>query len=295
MAAKVVGRTDWGMSRDADGHRNYYIDWRVRTDDPNDGPYRVAFATGLAAIGATWNFGNDNDPWAFCLPEFSIKPLNEGEKCEFWKVTQSFSTKPMKRCQSGSISDPLLEPYTLGGTFKKYAKTATKDRFGIPLTYSNFEPMKGELIRVEETHPTIEIGFNTATLPLATFSIETNCVNDSTLWGLPPRTIKFTDVTWSRKIYGVCFYYFTVHYSFEISISGWDVEILDEGRRVLKPGGDKNNPKDFEVYKDRKDENTSVLLDGNGSPLVDITSPVYLPKEILLGNNLLLLGIPAIL
>jgi hypothetical protein len=283
------------MSRDAEGHRNYFIDWKVRADDPATGPYSVAFTSGLAAIGSTWNFGLDNDPWAFCLPEFTIKPLWEGEKSEYWKVTQNFSTKPMRRCQSGAVADPLLEPYTLGGSFKKYPKTATKDRFGRPLTYSNHEPMKGELVRVDEARPTIEIGFNVATLPLATFAIEVNCVNDVSLWGLPARTIKFTDVSWTRKIYGICWYYFTVHYTFEISIGGWDLNILDEGRRILKAGGDKMKPEDFEVYKDKKDENTSVLLDGNGSPLTDITSPVYLPKELLISNNLLLLGIPPVL
>lgn len=298
MAAVNYGLMHWSMQRDMLGHRTYECEWKLKTDDADDGPGIVMQCPTLPAVGSTWgshsDHGDESDPWAFCLPEMKISPFIDEEKQLWWKVGQTFTTKPMNRCNSVTIENPLLEPYTLGGTFRKYQKTATKDRFGKPLTYSNHEPMRGELVQIERALPTVEIGFNVGVLPLATFAVAVGSLNDSTLWGLNPRTIKFTDVTWTRKIYGICFYYFTVNYTFEIDVTGkWDPDVLDEGRKILKKGGDPKNPKDFEVFKDGKDENTAVLLDGLGGPLQDIDKPVYLHKEILPENNLLLLGIPA--
>lgn len=295
MAATVVGLLDWTLERDVQGYRTYLAEFLIETSDVEDGPATALFATGLPSPGSTWTYGNDNDPYVYCSPEIKLKPQLSGEPDDGWIAVCTFTNKPFPKCGGTPVENPLLEPYKLSGSFRKYPKTATKDRFDNPLTYSNHELMKGELVRIEEPRPTIELSFNLAFLPFSTLALCVNRLNDAPLWGFPARTVKLTDVSYVEKFYGTCWKYYTVSYTFEISIVGWDVDILDEGRKVLKKGGVVTNPNDFEIFKDLKDENSTILLDGAGKPLTDINNPVYLHKEILRDANLLLLGIPAVL
>ena len=132
-------------------------------------------------------------------------------------------------------------------------------------------------------------------LPLETFTDMINTVNDATLWGLPKRTVKLSNVSWSRVLYGTCAFYFTVTYDFDIDFETFDRTIIDEGTRVLTKGGDKDNKNDFEVYKDVNGENTRVFLDGAGSALGDGADPVEIEIEYYKESNFLTLGIPSTL
>lgn len=295
MSSSVKGRLDWSLKRDADGHRDYSIEWLVGCTDVADGPLVVLSASGLPAIGATWVFGNDNDPWAFCLPTCNVKPVLTREPGVWWVVEQTFSTKPLKRCQTTSIENPLLEPAKLSGTFAKYTKEATKDRNGNPIKSSSHELIKGKAVEVDDSRPGVQVSLNSLTLPLSTIAPMIDTVNDAMLWGLVARKIKLSNAPWSRQLYGTCTFYYTITYEFEINDSalGWDRKILDEGTKVLAKGGNKDNPRDFVVYKDRNGENTRVLLDGNGAAITDIANAHYFDFEYYEESDFTTLGIPA--
>jgi len=235
--------------------------------------------------------------WAFCKPTLvvSVHQEREGDPTKLWKVENTYSTKPSKRCQDESIEDPLLEPQKVSGGFVKYTEEATEDRNGVAIKSSSHEMFRGAQVEFDANRPTVRIEQNTARLGLATFTEMIDTVNDRTLWGLAARKIKLSNITWSRNLYGQCNFYFTRNFEFDINFNTFDRKLIDEGTKVLNPdlvGADKDNPKHFIRYKDANDENTRVILDGNGNALTDGANPVEITIEKYEESNFLLLGIP---
>lgn len=298
MAVQLVGPKNVSAERDDVGHRTYTVDWHIRITDPLDGPAYILANWPLAAVGSTYAFGNDVDPWAYCLPTLTIAPhkdVTPGDPILDYLVTQKWSTNPTWRCQSASIENPLLEPFQLSGDFVHEQRLPKSDRFGNPLIYPNFEQIEGPLVEQKYSYPTISITFNSATLPLSTYVLLINKLNDSPLWGLPPRCIRFIDAKWERLVYGTCFYYFRTTYSFEFDINTFDPEIPAFGNLVLKEGGDPTNPLDFVQYQDKNGENGVAALDLQGKAVEDLADQAILRPQVAHQGNLLLLGIPSTL
>lgn len=317
MSAAVQGKqVTWGLLKDAEGHRTYIITHLVKSDIL-DGPQVVMSAAGLPITGSIWNFDNDLDPWAFCLPALKVNIHSEkkGQRNKFWMVENTFSTKPTERCQDESIEDPLLEPMRISGGFVKYTKEITKQRAnhsnpalaGKEIKSSSHEMFRGPQMEFDFNRATVRIGQNVASLGLEEFTEMIDTLNDDTLWGLDARKIKLSDVTWSRKVYGLCDFYYVRDFDFDIDFDTFDREIVDEGTKFL--GGDinkdddgteyqkatgmiKTRPMDFQRAKDFRGENIRVLLDGNGEPLGAGLDPVKIEVEHYPESNFLLLGIP---
>jgi hypothetical protein len=134
-----------------------------------------------------------------------------------------------------------------------------------------------------------------------------NKVNDAPLWGLPARCVRFSDARWQRNVYGNCFYYFNVQYTFEFDINGFDKEVPAEGTLVYGGSGAYDDPKSFVPAKSATDENIVVPLDYLGRELLflgydpNTQEPMYQygqyiqKPEVHEQGNLLLLGIPSTL
>lgn len=326
MAAVVRGgvRT-WSGNKDDEGHYEFKVTHIVKAA-VTDGPYAVLNASGLPQTGSVWNLEGTPYNRAFCYPgkTASIHQEKEGDPNEFWRVESKFSTRPLNRCEEEEPETPLEEPQQVSGSFVKYTKEATRDRYGDPIKSSSHEMFRGPQTEFDHNRPGVHIVQNVPALELALFSSMVDTVNDSTLWGLGPRKVKLSNATWERKYYGSCLVYYTRTFDFDIDFKGFDREVLDEGTKALHghwegrywqlddidgEPPDKENPAHFDRYKDRKGENTRVLLDGNGSPLslplfdatgtgtgtgtgTDGGSPVYLDIEYYDENDFLLLGIP---
>jgi hypothetical protein len=300
MTATVKGRIDWSLQRDKDGHREYRLRSHVVTDDVEDGPERVYFAAGAPAIGAPWTFGNDNDAWAFCWPTATVTPIVTREPNNHWILENLFSTRPLNRCQDDAIESPLLEPDRVSGSFVKYTREALWDRFGNLILSSSHEQIRG--LERDANRPSVIIEQNEASLGLATFSEMIDTVNDATLWGLGERKIKLSNVSWERKLYGTCTFYYTRRLEFDIRFDGFDFnDVADAGFKVFDDELYEDNPtnradpRKYKVCEDGRGNKTptKVLLDGSGSQLTDATSPVFLPEiELYAESNFLLLGIP---
>lgn len=277
-------RKKWWLERDKDGHRSYHVVWQVMCAT-TDGPQAIMNATGLPAIGATWAYGGDSDSYAYCWPTLRVQHAPgyaEGEPAELWHVEQVFTTKPLNRCQTDSIEDPLLEPYKVSGSFRQYSREITRDRYDRLLKTSSHQPLQGPDVEFDDGNPTVRIQQNVANLGLSTFSNLYNCVNGHSMWGLPARCVKLSNVSWERLLYGTCSYYFKRVFDFEVNYftfdrwtpdysnicirGGWDRTVKPYVWREA-PGVDFNNPQDFMRYKDWNDENCRVLLDGQGKPL----------------------------
>lgn len=302
MAASVDGMLSWGATRDEEGNREYKVKWLVKSLT-TDGPVAVFNASGLCSIGSYWNLGG-TDPWAWCKPTMAINihQPREGDPNEYWTAEQTFSSKiNSKRCQDTPITDPLLEPYKISGSFVTGRREAITDKDGTVLVTSAREKINGSGVEFDVDNPSVHIEMNTATLGLSTFSQMVNTVNSSALWGLPSRCIKLANVAWERKVNASCCFYYTRSFDFQIDWStldkngnriGFDVEVFDYGNRCLKgewrdTDGDgikdgfcltgdvqstsssnimTTSEKDFCVYKEPLGEIMPVCLDGHGRP-----------------------------
>ena len=276
MGATVIDgtRVTWEGERDDEGHRTWTISHYVEVDSVNDGPATVMQASGLPAVGSTWSFGTDIDVWAFCYPYMKVakhSAYKEGEWIKYWKVDQKFSTKPLNRCGTATIEDPLDEPQKISGSFVKYTKEGTRDRWGAAIRSSSFEPFHGQQVEFDHNRPTVKISQNVASLGLSTFAAMIDCVNDATLWGLPPRCVKLSNVSWERLLYGTCSYYYTRNFEFDCDYNSFDRFIIDEGNKVLNGQWNKTT-KEWE------------LLNINGAP-PDPNNPLHFCKAVDFNNN----------
>lgn len=308
----------WEMSRDMEGHRTYIIEFKVIAD-PLDGPETVLGTPGLPTVGSTWVVDNDSDLWAFCTPIISIKPHLTDQPNTLWFVRQTFTTKPLNRCQTTTIEDPLDEPDRISGTFVKYTKEATQDRFGNLLKSSSHEIFRGPQVERDYNRPTVRIEQNVADLELDVFTFMIDTLNNATMWGLPAGTIKLSNVPWERKYHGACDVYYTRTLEFDIDPEGFDRDLLDEGTKVLHGDWDRDtgqwvvqdvagaspdpdNPQHFIRYKDLTGENSRVILDGAGLPAntqvvgsegSGTTGGPYVHNfQLYSRSNFLLLGVP---
>lgn len=294
-AVRVVGPRNVSATRDEQGHRVYTVDWLINLENPLDGPAHILANWPLPVVGAPYSFGNDSDPWAFCTPELNIAPhsdVTEGDPILDYIVTQKWSTNPGWRCQTFPIENPLLEPVQYSGDFVHEQIQKSEDIHGNPLIYPNYEPIAGQLVEQKFSYPTINITFNSATLPLSTYALLVNRLNDRPLWGVPARCIRFADAKWERLVYGTCFYYFRTTYSFEINIDTFDPVIPAFGNKCLRDGGDRNNPEDYVLFKNRDGDYTGTMLDAEGKSVNDKALQYKLRPQLAKVGNLLLLGIP---
>lgn len=326
MPSRIHGRAIWNLSVDEEGHREYQLINRVETTDANDGPYLILnFTPGLPQPGDVWTFGNDVDPWAFCTRRARVTAVKDREPCKFWDVEQIFSTKWSSRCQDERIEDPILMEPKVSGSSIKYTEEAVFDRNGDRILSSSLEQLRGPQNEWDANRPQTVIEHNTFLLEKPLCDSMVDSVNDAFLWGYPPRSIKLSDFTWSRNYYGTCFKYYTRRFTFDfrvrrialggglfVYVGDWDRQLLDEGTKVLRghwgrpPELDEwildtvnppnpNNPADFQRFKDRKGENTRVILDGAGKPFDDsvlANTPGQIFVEKYEEANFLLLGLP---
>ena len=302
MAVQAAKAYDFWLTIDNENFRDYHIVHQVQTTTPlvnpagagwtGDGPQTILGATGLPVTGDQWNFGNDADPWAFCLPNKTVKPMQKkkGDPYTHYTVESIFSNRPLNRCMTTNNDDPLDEPQKIRGNSVRYTIEATKDRFGNPIKSSSHEMFRGPQIEFDGGRDQVIIEQNVPSLELGLCTSLRNKLNDDTLWNLAARRIKLSDFSWEELWYGSCTHYYKRIFTFDIRNNVddlFDRTIMDEGTKVLngrwdnelgiwrvlpiegytsQPDPDKTNPQHFIRYKDRNGENTRVILDGNGLP-----------------------------
>lgn len=314
MAFTILGNQRvWSGGMDDDGHRSYKVKFLLKTNLPGlDGPAQALQTFGLPRYGDVWAFGNDLDIWAYCKKQREVSPLQSGDdigRQEYFQIELLFSTKPDgKRCKEQQIEDPLLTPMEISGGFKNYNEEIAFDRFGVQLLTSSYEPIRGNQVEFDANRPTVKIQQNVPMLQLEIFGAMVDTLNDSPLWGLPPRCIKLSSAPWEKKYYGLCNYYFTRSFEFDINakldlttgaiVSGFDRDVLDEGSKALRghwdvPTGkyildkiagqfpDPNNPQHFKVFTDREGNPSKVILNGAGLP----SGVIITGKKVLVTNH----------
>jgi hypothetical protein len=287
----LIGPIDWSMERDDRGYRVYHVTVLIETL-PNQGIIAVLNTGGLPIIGAPYLLTalGDIDLWVWLRPYIRVKrhQPKQGELTRFYTLELKFSNEPIDNerqfCDSASIQNPLMEPMKISGTFGKYTKEVQYDRFGGEIVNSAFERITGQSVEFDQLAPTVTIEQNYGLLDLAKMALLANRVNDLPLWGLPARHVKLSSISWERHFYGLCFYYYTRKFDFEINYDGWDREVIDEGTKYLNGHwqatsgafvqdeiavgvpADPTNPNHFIRAIDRNGNPTKLLLNGAGLP-----------------------------
>jgi len=292
MTAVVHNVVDWRRERDKDGHRIYKVKYLVEAEFVNEGPQTVSQATGLPVTGDSWAEGIDSDAFALCWPTEKITPVVTAETNKWWIVEKTFTTQGLDRCQDTDVEDPLSEPDKLSGSFVKFSKEATVDKDGDPILNSAKEVVRGPTVERDFNNHSVKIEKNISTLILTTFTEMIDTLNDATLWGLAARKVKLSNVSWQRKLFGVCTFYYTVTYEFDIDFTTWDRTIIDEGTKELGPGGNNADPRDFIKAQDKSNKDTTFLLDGAGAKWDGTGSPGQQTVQFYDESNFLLLDIP---
>jgi len=311
----IAGSYPATMIRGMNRERTYKVKHLIIATDKLDGPFTVLNTPGVPVIGSEWNFGTENDVWAFCTPEANIKPILTKEPNFHWELTQTFSTLRRSTCEEETVEDPLLEPQKVSGGFSKFSEEASFDRFGNALQNSSFEPLKGAKVEFDKSRHSIRIEQNVSRLEAALFSPMIDTVNESTLWGFTRRKVKLSDVQWDRKVYGTCNYYYTRTFFFDTNHLTFDRDIIDEGAKVLAgswnsdctewiidAGVSNLNPLHFQRFHDCRGNLMRTQLDGKGEPIDPVGTGTGTTDEAhsfriekYSESNFLLLGIPTVI
>ena len=295
------------MTRDEEGHREYHPVLLVGCD-PTDGPANVlAFIDNQYPPGTYWNIANDTDQWAWRHTPTTLTPTEKTGPVQQFECQLVFTTRPPKRCMDLEITDPLLEPPKLSGSFVKAKLEASEDRYGVYTTTSSFEQLRGPQVEFDHNTMTVKIEQNIADLQLPFLSEMRDGVNDQPLWGVDARCVKLSNVTWERLFYGFCSIYYKRTLEFEIDENTFDRHILDESTKVLSgrwgntsnigdgtnywidvkfandgtsPDPNPDNPAHFIVYRDPSGQPSRVILDGAGRPYIPTpVGSVYVPED----------------
>lgn len=288
MAEVLPGRRKSGpLRRDGDRHRTYAISHIVKVDPDTEGHYSALNAVGLPVVGTEWDFDGDYDPWAFCQPDANVEalsPSKEGERPEFYEVTQTFSTKPQNKCSEQQRDDPLLEPMHVSGDYKNTKEESSFDRFGRPIVTSSWELIRSKDNEWDIASATVNIEQNVGILEEALCWFMMNKLNMFELWGAPRRCVKLSSFTFEKKYYGQCYAYYTRKFGFEINFNTFDRYILDEGTKALRGkwlraatqslaplyqlqnNPNRFKPADFIRYVDPNGNPGKVILNGFGLP-----------------------------
>lgn len=265
MAVVYKGHEWFEGERDDDGHRNYVLRCKVNTAQ-GEGPATIMASPLLPQPGSSWliptpvGLGTviDLDVWAYCTQRMKVRPTNDtkvGSRPTTWVTEHYFTTRPKKRCQEESFTDPLLEPPRVSGGSVRKKVIAELDRFGDPITYSSGEKILGGAVEFDRSDSKVSVKFNVANLEGYLMESLVDHVNDAPLWGYPARWVKFSSWSWEKNYQGMCSVYYTRHLEFEISSkvtdgvvsAGWDRKISDESNKCLK--GDWDRDPESATYK----------------------------------------------
>lgn len=285
-----LGIVYWDLSIDDEGHSEYVVRHKVQCNSYDDGPETVIHAPGLPVAGETlWRYGNDRNLNAVCTryAKVTLFQHKEGDPHLFWLVEQKFSTRPFRNCAEDEIETPWEQPDRISGSFTKYTEASYRDKNDLLIKTPSHEPFKGTDAEWDNNRPNVIVEQNRLVLDLAIFSRLMDKVNAGPMWGLPARTVKLSNVSWEQRQDGRCTPYFMRRFEFDIRYETFDRYLMNEGTKALGKwnhavnppvwvaGGDPNDPRDFNRYKDQHGEIDHILLNLDGTPLDDADNPTY--------------------
>jgi len=241
VAVTAVNETSEG--RTIDGNRdNTTVNrtFQVHTNDPLDGPYIVATASGIPRLLDTYESGNDSLPGSRCN-NISATPVSGSR--QVWTVTCQYETKIGKAPDPSALSIPWLAPavYSYGGEgFQKIAERGIEitgylgrgDNESGPLVNTagfRFDPpvmIDSSLLVVS-----VEKAVQPTTSPIELFEY-VDKVNKTEFLGFPRYSVKMRPFSYQSPVYsneGIEYANLRLDFVVNPNLHGWKTEILSAG------------------------------------------------------------------
>ena len=271
------------------------VEFDILTDQYNDDTL-VAASYLPGVLGGIYSLGNSTS-------QLYTQTLRDAEKiCNTTDTKENGSkfrgileyTRRARTTPDVPSPPTAATPFTIDVSLTQRQEALDADRFGNPVVNSAGDrfsrpPMakvgeiKWMINRQEEVNPVFKI---------IDYSPRYGCVNDSMIWGFPPRTLWLLITAKYSNQSG-----WSVTYNIEYNSETWDYNILDEGFFTLGPPDPQSGAREriqiLDETKDNKPKQKPTLLNGNGG-LAASTVAYFLYFEKAVPLNFYLLNLPDI-
>lgn len=253
----------------SDRNRSYTVVWIVIVNSRNDGPKVVGNAPGVAGLFDPYEgYEAESDPDALCT---SIKPDQDGDNWQKWKVTATFETK-FSNSSNAPADNPAEDAVVRWVETEFVQEKVVKEYDGTPIKNSSGQLLSG--IERDTAVYTLCFERNELAISSALFDYN-NSVNSDPWKGLQPGQ-GLMRITVGKPEYRNGIQYHKHGYRVRVKREGWNVEPADRGTLVLDAAG---NALVRPVDQFNQSMDGEVNLDGSGRQLAFGTEPIFLPQK----------------
>lgn len=286
-----VDRLTTQMEGSKDGHRTYKSVYRVKVPNLTDGPITAYQSVGLPTAGSAYSWGGDVDLYALALPIPEVVPehpvTGTDVRRKNYLVTVTHTTDHGRFCNSSSIELPWAQPWDVENDADEWVEEAYVDSAGDPFVNSSQEPFVGKVAERFHTRRRYTLSKNFQSLNESLVSSTEGTVNDDTVTILgtayDARTLYMRKIRWTRKVYGVCTYFYPHTFQIDVNLDTHDFQIVDRGTREFigsdySDATQRANPANYRAIKDGNKHN----IEPPGVPLKDgeIATAAQIPQTL---------------
>lgn len=268
---------NWTASKSIEGNgASYEGFYRVKVDDPEDGPAVVLAASGLPELGSSYSFGNDSDSNAF-LTDLSPTRENQSDRTK-WLVRANWEprTETQDLDENGSpTANPVTAVPKVEFSLQHFTKPVENAVFlgfteagpgpGLGVLQRNANGVIVPILEIGEVGPIMSSSGEVYDPPVEKDDVRVimritvasltfdpdwflwmNTINSDAFifrtfgmaMALERHTAKLNDITASQAMRdNVIFWRISLELGLNPAAFGWDVEILDQGLKQTAYAG----------------------------------------------------------
>lgn len=174
--------------------------------------------------------------------------------------------------RSAASTNPLAEPVRISGSQSARQVEVEFDRNGDAILNTAGDPFQ-EILFAEDFDDTLQLTFNSATVPFAASQAAKRTVNSTPILGLPAGTVRYAGMSFSPEEHDVIGLFYSITIGLALA-DDWKKRLLNQGFR------EKVNGELKVIEVDGKPITTPALLDNAGEKLSSSGTPVTLEKDI---------------
>lgn len=246
---RTNGKRSGSLTKDSASQKET---WYVEVDDPT---HEVEFI--LAAFVAPGGVYNGR-----LVEGLSAQESADGYS---WLVDVTYSRS--------AIENPLDKPLKISGSQSAKQVPVEFDQNGDPILNSAGDPFQ-EILFAEDFDDTLQLTFNSATIPFAASQAAKKTTNSAAILGLAVGTVRYAGMSFQPQDHETLGTYYTVTIGLALA-DDWKTRLLDQGFREVDADGEL-----VPIQVGGKDASQPLLLDGAGERLASDGTPVTLEKEI---------------